>query len=170
MRCFCLLDNVSRRDDEGFSRWIHTHEEEFKGKLIPFGSRVYFKSTTLRRSEAEIWGLSDRGVFAGYAMTLGYGWSGIYLVWKLEDFTNVELRQKSHVINRRLLLQHIVRELEQIEEGIVYPLKAEYERVNNTLEGLKSGRQMLTSSTWLQGFRTAVIDGTMLDHTGSGST
>ena len=170
MRCFCLLDNVSRRDDEGFSRWIHTHEEEFKGKLIPFGSRVYFKSTTRRGQKQKFGDSAIVGVFAGYAMTPGYGWSGIYLVWKLEDFTNVEWRQNSHVINIMLLLQHIVRELEQIEEGIVYPLKAEYERVNNTLEGLKSGRQMLTSSTWLQGFRTAVIDGTMLDHTGSGST
>ena len=44
-----------------------------------------------------------------------------------------------HIINRKLLLPHIVRELEQLEEGLVYPLKAEYERVNNTLEGLRSG-------------------------------
>ena len=67
------------------------------------------------------------GVFAGYETTLGYGLSGVYLVWKLEDFVHVELRQNSNVINRRLLLPHIVRELERPDEVIVCPLKAEYE-------------------------------------------
>ena len=74
--------NASRRDDEGVSPWIRTHEREFRGKLSPFGSKVYFKSTT--------WGQKKKfedsaivGVSAGYEMTAGYGWSGIYLVWKL---------------------------------------------------------------------------------------
>ena len=119
MRCFCLLDNVSRRDDEGFSPWIRTHEGEFKGKLTPFGSKVYFKSTTLRSQKKKFEDSATVGLFAGYEMTPGYGWSRIYLVWKLDDFTNVELRQNSHIINRRLLRLHIVRDLEQHEEGIV---------------------------------------------------
>ena len=115
MRCFCLLDNVSRRDDEGFSPWIRTHEGEFKGKLILLGSKVYFKSTTLRGQKKKFEDSAIVGVYAVYEMRPGYGWSGIYLVWKLEDFTNVELRQNSHIVNRRLLLPHIVRELEQPE-------------------------------------------------------
>ena len=51
----------------------------------------------------------------------------------------MELRQNSHVIARRQLLSDIVRELEKAEEGIVHPLKAEYERVNTTLEGMQPG-------------------------------
>ena len=124
MRCFCLLDNVSRRDDEGFSPWIRTREGEFKGKLIPCGSKVYVKSTTLRGQKKNFEDSATVGLFAGYETTPSYGWSGIYLVWKLEDFANAELRPNFHIINRKLLLPHIVRELEQLEEGLVYPLKS----------------------------------------------
>ena len=139
MKCYCTLDNVSRVDGEGESPWSRTHGRAFKGKLVPFGSKVFFKSTTDRVKTQKYEDPAIVGVFAGYETTPGYGWSGIYLAWRLEDFAGMDLRQNSHAIARRQLIPYVVRELEIAEEGIVYPLKAEYERVNTTLEGIGPG-------------------------------
>ena len=132
MRCYCFFDNVGRVDGEGESPWSRTHGTAFKGQLVPFGSKVYFISTTDRVKKQKYEDLAIAGVFAGYETTLGYGWSGIYLVWRLEDFAGMDLKQKSHVTARRQLIPYIARELGIAEEGIVYPLKAEYERGNRT--------------------------------------
>ena len=113
--------------------------ERVQRQAQSFREQSFFKSATLRGQKKKFEDSAIAGVFAGYETTPGYGWPGIYLVWKLEDCVNVELRQNSHVINMRRLLPHIVRELEHPYEGIVYPLKAEYEMVNNTMEGLRSG-------------------------------
>ena len=139
MKCYCFLDNVGRVDGEGESPWSRTHGKAFKGKLVPFGSKVYFRSTTDRVKKQKYEDLAIAGVFAGYETTPGYGWSGIYLIWRLEDSAGMDLKQNTHVIARRQLIPYIVRELEVAEGGIVYPLKAEYERVNNTLEGIVPG-------------------------------
>ena len=48
VECDCILDNVGRIDGEGESPWSRTHGRGFKGKLIPFGSKVFFKATTDR--------------------------------------------------------------------------------------------------------------------------
>ena len=40
-------------------------------------------------------------VLARYATTPGHGWSGTYLVWKLEDFVGVDMRQGSFAVNRK---------------------------------------------------------------------
>ena len=67
------------------------------------------------------------------------------MVWYLPDLASCGFcwhgpdAKRTHVVDRRQLLPYIVRELETAEEGIVYPLKAEYERRNNTLEGIGSG-------------------------------
>ena len=42
-------------------------------------------------------------------------------------------------MSRRHLVPFIGKALESVEEGIVFPLKAEYERLNMTLEGSSSG-------------------------------
>ena len=52
---------------------------------------------------------------------------------------DIDLRPNSLATNRRQMLSFIVRELERIEEGVVFPLKAECERLNTTLEGFVSG-------------------------------
>ena len=93
---------------------------DFTGNIAPFGSKVFFRSTTDRARKQKFEDPAIVGVFAGYAATLGYGWSGIYLVWRLEDFVDIDFRNKSHAISRRQLLPFIVRELERVEEGVVY--------------------------------------------------
>ena len=81
---------------------------------------------------------SIAGVFAGYETVLAYGWSGIYRVWKPKYFVGVDLRQLSVAVGRRQVSPFLVRELVLTEECILYPLKAEYERLNSTLEGMRT--------------------------------
>ena len=75
------------------------------------------------------------GVFAGYCVTPGYAWSGEYKVWALDDFANVDLHRKARIITRRFTEPHHTKRLESPSEGVVFPLKGEYDRRNYTLEG-----------------------------------
>ncbi|MFM7986430.1 MAG: hypothetical protein ACKPKO_44670, partial [Candidatus Fonsibacter sp.] len=63
----------------------------FYGKLIPFGAEVVFKpSDSKSYSTAKMEPTSLTGVFAGYELASGYRWSGIYMVWTLDEFIHVE--------------------------------------------------------------------------------
>jgi hypothetical protein len=110
------------------------------GKLIPFGSKVYFKATTARIHKQKFEDPAIVGRLVGYETTLGYGLSGTYIVWSLDDFTGIDLHQKANAINRRQIMPHLVKELATVEEGIVFPRKAECERANGTLRGIAEQR------------------------------
>ena len=84
MRCYCLLDNVSRVDGKGADPCRLTHGTDLKGNLVPVGANVFFKSTAERVRKLKYEEPAITRVIAGYNTTTGYGWSGIYLVWKLE--------------------------------------------------------------------------------------
>ena len=103
------MDNVNRVDGEGVSPWSRTHGNDFRGKLITFGSKVYLKATTERVHTHKLEDLAIVGVCAGCETTLGYGWSGTYLVWNLEDFTGVDLHQGSNAVDRRRIMPHLVK-------------------------------------------------------------
>ena len=72
-------------------------------------------------------------VFAGYETTPGYGWYVVYLIWGLEDSVGVDSRQNSHAVSRCQLAPFCFKLIDRGEEGIVFTLKAAYERVNATL-------------------------------------
>ena len=108
--------------------------------MITFGSKVYFKATAERIHKQKVEDPAIVRIFVGYKTALGYGWSGTYLVWNLDDFNGVDLHQRSDVINKRQIMPHIAKKLVITEEAIVCPLKAEYERANGTLEGLAEQR------------------------------
>ena len=64
------------------------------------------------------------GLFPGHETIHVYGWSGTYLVWKLEDFVGVGLRQGPCAVNRQQSIPFIAKELVMVEEGVSYPLKS----------------------------------------------
>ncbi|MFM7978068.1 MAG: hypothetical protein ACKPKO_02025, partial [Candidatus Fonsibacter sp.] len=99
---------------------------------------MYFKPTTERARKLKFEEPVCTGVFAGYQSTPGYSWSGIYIIWKLDDFQNIDLRQYSPIVDRRRIIPYLVRELTIDAGDIFYPLKSEYEMLNNTLEGVSS--------------------------------
>ncbi|MFM7979788.1 MAG: hypothetical protein ACKPKO_10770, partial [Candidatus Fonsibacter sp.] len=43
----------------------------------------------------------DDRVFAGYELASGYRWSGIYMVWSLDEFIHVDLSVKESGLSRR---------------------------------------------------------------------
>ena len=81
---------------------------------------MFKKTTSDRVKKQQCEDLAIVSVFAGYEITSGYGWPGIYFVWGLEDFVDMDLRQNSYAINQRQLLPCIVRELERVEEGTIF--------------------------------------------------
>ncbi|CAE7705382.1 unnamed protein product [Symbiodinium sp. KB8] len=116
--------------------------EDFKGKAIPFGAKVYFKTTDTR--EKTYAGKFDPkgipGVFAGYVITTGQQWSRKYKVWDMAEFAGVNLSMDAAVPRR--LAQPYVTEVVVLPDDLVFPLKDEYERMNSTLEGLNDNRRL----------------------------
>ena len=61
------------------------------------------------------------GVFAGYEMAPGFKWRGIYMVWTLEEFADMDLSTKSSVLSRRSRRPHKTQVVDFPYEGIRFP-------------------------------------------------
>ena len=117
--------------------------EDFKGKAIPFGVKVFFKPTTTRKDMTYTGKFDPKGIpriFAGYVITAGQQWSRKYRVWDMTEFANVNLSMNASVPRR--LAQPFTTEVAVLPEKIEFPLKNEYERMNATLEGLKDNAEL----------------------------
>ena len=117
--------------------------EDFKGKAIPFGAKVFFKPTTTRKDMTYTGKFDPKGIpgiFAGYVITAGQQWSRKYRVWDMAEFANVNLSMNASVPRR--LAQPFTTEVVVLPEKLEFPLKNEYERMNATLEGLKDNAEL----------------------------
>ena len=112
--------------------------EEFKGKMIPFGALVYFKPSDARAREQQhkFDPMGIPGVFAGYSLGPGLHWSRKYRVWALCDWTKQNLAYDAEKPIAKLRTPHYTEKVE-LKEPLEFPCKAEYERINVTIEGLK---------------------------------
>ena len=139
--CVCHLLNCEHTTEDG-SAWMKMHDEEFKGQLIPFGAKVFFKPSGARSIEQDHKMDPDAipGIFAGYEVTTGLGWSNKYLVWALEDFVEQNLAYDADRPIMKLLTPHVTEKIEVVG-GIEFPLKEKYEKLNTTLEGLGEVRR-----------------------------
>ena len=111
--------------------------DDFKGKAIPFGAKC--------KGVLQTHGYQDKtyshkfdpkgipGVFAGYVVTTGQNWSRKYRVWDRKEFASVNLSMDAAV--PRKLAQPYQTEVIYFPKEITFPLKAEYEKMNETLEG-----------------------------------
>ena len=77
------------------------------------------------------------GVFAGYEISSGYRWGGHYYVWDLRDFREADLGKDAPASNYRHMTKHQVKVVVFDDGDVRFPLKAEYERVNHTLGGIR---------------------------------
>jgi hypothetical protein len=98
---YCLMENVlpgrepAAADVARTSPWEKMHGEPFYGKLIPIGAKVFIKpSETKGDSTSKMEPTSIVGVFAGYELSSGCRWSGIYMVWSLDEFVGIVLSSK----------------------------------------------------------------------------
>ena len=55
--------------------------------------------------------------------------------WSLEEFVYIDLSSKSCMLTRKQRKPHKTMAVQMIEEGICFPFKSEYDRVNFSLEG-----------------------------------
>ena len=137
IRCVSHLLNIEPNDDE-VSSWYKLHGEEFKGKMIPFGALVYFKPSDarVREQQHKFDPMGIPGVFAGYLLGPGLHWSRKYRVWALCDWTKQNLVYDAEKPIAKLRTPHYTEKVE-LKEPLEFPCKAEYERINVTIEGLK---------------------------------
>ena len=137
IRCVSHLLNIEPNDDE-VSSWCKLHGEEFKGKMIPFGALVYFKPSDARAREQQhkFDPMGIPGVFAGHSLGPGLHWSRKYRVWALCDWTKQNLAYDAEKPIAKLRTPHYTEKVE-LKEPLEFPCKAEYERINVTIEGLK---------------------------------
>ena len=137
IRCVSHLLNIEPNDDE-VSSWCKLHGEEFKGKMIPFGALVYFKPSDARAREQQhkFDPMGIPGVSAGYSLGPGLHWSRKYRVWALCDWTKQNLAYDAEKPIAKLRTPHYTEKVE-LKEPLEFPCKAEYERINVTIEGLK---------------------------------
>ena len=96
-------------DGKGQTPWRRTQGQDVKGKMVPFGCKVYFKSSTDMARKSKIEDPAVGEVCARYEMKLAYWRSGGHLIWRLEDFVVVDVRRHSHAASRRQLVPFIVR-------------------------------------------------------------
>ena len=123
---------------EEMSAWCKLHGKEFEGEAIPLGAHVYFKPNKLRHHDQSHKFDPDAipGVLAGYEISPGMGWTRQYRVWALSDFVKQNLAYNTEKPMDSLMVPHLTEKLE-LATPLSFPLKYEYEKVNNTLVGLR---------------------------------
>ena len=132
----CFAHNYNAAGPRDPTPWSQVTGDGFVGKLFPFGCKVIFVPTPdSTREVGEKWDTKGRfGIFAGYKMRNSFTWSGSYYVWDLKEFSNADLRTASTRHNQRLSSPQVVKRCElPVEEGICFPLKAEFDRINADL-------------------------------------
>ena len=142
IRCVSHLLNVAPNDQE-VSSWCKLHGEEFKGLLIPFGALVYFKPSGARNVEQKhkFDPMGIPGVFAGYDLAPGLHWSRKYRVWALSDWAKQNLSYDTSSPIPKLKTPHYTERVE-LKEPLEFPCKANYERINVTIYGLKEKERL----------------------------
>ena len=135
--CVSHLLNIEELEDG--SAWQKMHKAKFKGPMIPFGAKVTFKPSDARsRSQDTKFDPKGQvGVFAGYVVEAGNNWSRRMLVWNLQDFAKVNLAYDCEQVPMSLKRPHVTERVE-LDSPITFPLKAEYEKLNSTLEGVNT--------------------------------
>ena len=135
--CVSHLLNIEELEDG--SAWQKMHKAKFKGPMIPFGAKVTFKPSDAR-SRSQDTKFDPKGlvgVFAGYVVEAGNNWSRRMLVWNLQDFAKVNLAFDCEQVPMSLKRPHVTERVE-LDSPITFPLKAEYEKLNSTLEGVNT--------------------------------
>ena len=118
--------------------------------MIPFRALVYFKPSGARNVEQkhkfDLMGIP--GVFAGYDLAPGLHWSRKYRAWALADWARQNLAYNTSVPIPKLKTPHCTERVE-LKEPLEYPGKANYEKINVTIEGLKEKDRLDGSPDYL---------------------
>ena len=81
-------------------------------------------------------------MLAGYHLRPGYEWHGECLAWSLEEMTKVDLHESAKKLPPSTRTPHLTKVARLPDGGrIFFPLKAEYNRLNFTLEGRRGSQE-----------------------------
>ena len=123
--------------------WKVMNGEEFKGSMIRFGALVYFKPSGARNVEQKhkFDPMGIPGVFAGYDLAPGLHWSRKYRVWALADWAKQNLAYDTSSPIPKLKTPHYTERVE-LKEPLEFPCKANFEKINVTIDGLKEKERL----------------------------
>ena len=132
------MKNITINDD-GTSRWSELHGEEFKGDVFLFGCLVYYIPPPTVEDRASHSSRMKAGIFLGYEILSGFRWDKIYNVVDLDQFVhNGKIKNLHHEAPYTSFSFEPVRtrKIKFGSKGVHFPLKAEYDRCNCTVESL----------------------------------
>ena len=124
---------------DGSSAYYRQQGEVFPAPFIPFGCRVFFKSSPFSKQlSTKFDSDASTGVFLGYVLDPGGKWSGEYYVVNLIAFAGKPLHRHTPAAKLRVHVQR-VRELNVVaKDDVFFPLRAAYDEANNTLAGIEA--------------------------------
>ena len=109
----------------------------FPGLDLPFGCKVMYLPTPISKSPTvKLDPNRKEGIFLGYDMQPGFEFTGGYLVAPLASFVGKDFRRDAKPGDFRIKVETI-REEPELCLPIAYPCKAEYDRANGSIEGLR---------------------------------
>ena len=100
MMTFCYLRNIHDLDAEGRTAYEKRYGVPFAGPIIPFGVGVQYKPSRPKEIDELKWTKTKQGLFAGYVLNAGGGWTGDIDVLDAVELTNALLH--SEVTCRRI--------------------------------------------------------------------
>ena len=130
--CFCF--GLNTQSLHGISPWEKTHGTPFLHQRYPFGWLVIFKPNEVRTTDHKWAPKAEWGIFAGYQLHSGYTWKGEYLVWRLSEFRRADLMVSATKHKQRgVALPHSTKCVVLPKSGLQFPLKKDYDRVNQAM-------------------------------------
>ena len=134
---YTFLENITE-DDKGETAWFKRHQIPFTGEPIPLGALIFFKPADTKYKLSKANPRGQTGVFMGYRLSPGGDWNDEYLVADLSDFIDKDLSVDAYHGDYCDFCPHITKKIVLPDGDFTFPLKAKYDQVNNTLEGLES--------------------------------
>ena len=120
------------------SPWEKRHGSAVGGPAIPFGVRVNFKPSPISKAyRSKFQPDMQTGVFLGYTLLPGGVWKGDFRVAALDDFAGLSLHASATGSECKVHVQRVPEVRLNTDEPLFYPLKAKYNLLNHTLEGIE---------------------------------
>ena len=122
MMTFCYLRNIHDLNAEGTTAYEKRFGVPFAGPILPFGIGVRYKPSRPKEVDELKWTKVKRGVFVGYVLNAGGGWTGDIDVLDAVELTNAQLH--SEVTCRRISYKEI--DIDKDAKGdFIFPVLSE---------------------------------------------
>jgi len=99
MICYCFLRNVVDLLDTGLTPYETRFQREFKGLIIPFGSRIKYKPSS-DKDKSRLHPFQEQlleGIFLGYDQRAGGDWSEDYLIVDTTELENAPTPKSTNI-------------------------------------------------------------------------